>query len=327
MCHTFKDEAEKLNQNNYSFTNETLYRLCQENPEILNADPAVLAGKIEMIGRVYAASPERRSYTWIAEHEEKPKNIIRNYGDGQGGFFDKLAALLPHCHENNLFQESYNVLTTGHFNLDFSDNDKELLRHSILLVLYFNKMIKDATIQADKASDYIINGKAKIKNQISFCSKFLHFHLPHHVFIIDSYSAMGSKHLFFTQNKSFSLGALSVNGWDLFSAAYDFKYANNGSSDCQTVLDCIKHSLLSQRIATVQKKINISQSDSQDEYIGNAEKDVSSEGYIQHAIRAYLLCCLCKRFEIEPAAQIRSCASPYIRSYPRLADCILMNIQ
>ena len=327
MYQEFKKAAEELNERNHSFTNEILYRMCLESPEILNAKPAVLAGKIKMIGRVYAASPERRSYKWIDLKEEKPKNIIQNYGDGQGGFFEKIAAILPDCPEKNLFETSFDRLKSSCFKWDLSDDDVTLLRHSILSVLYLNKMIKDATVGADDATDYIQNKKAKIRNQISFCSKFLHFHLPHHVFIIDSYSAMGSKHLFFTQSKNFSLGALSVNGWDLFSAAYDFQYANNGSSDRQTVLDCIKHSPLRQRIIAVQEKINISQSDSQDEYIGNAETDVSSEGYIQHAIRAYLLCCLCKRFEIEPAAQIRSCASPYIRSYPRLADCILMNIQ
>lgn len=220
MCHTFKDEAEKLNQNNYSFTNETLYRICQENPEILNADPAVLAGKIEMIGRVYAASPERRSYKWIDRQEEKPKNIIQNYGDGQGGFFEKIAAILPDCPEKSLFETSFDRLKSSCFKWDLSDDDVALLRHSILSVLYLNKMIKDATVGADDATDYIQNKKAKIRNQISFCSKFLHFHLPHHVFIIDSYSAMGSKHLFFTQNKSFSLGALSVNGWDQIGRAH-----------------------------------------------------------------------------------------------------------
>ena len=58
MYQEFKKAAEELNERNHSFTNEILYRMCLENPEILNADPAVLAGKIEMIGRVYAASPE-----------------------------------------------------------------------------------------------------------------------------------------------------------------------------------------------------------------------------------------------------------------------------
>ncbi|MBE6672156.1 MAG: hypothetical protein E7599_01350 [Ruminococcaceae bacterium] len=343
----FKDAVIELNEQNYSYTNEILYEICKKSPTIL--DKNTLASKIEIIGRVYAASPERRSYNRIRfkgiininkskeEYEIDPDHhsslksssdatsfpswIIKPLGDGQGSFFTELAEQLRITED---FKESYSYCENHSFKFDLSNDDIDLLKHVIRSVLLFNQMIKAATMKVDGAPETItlkmIDKPEKIfpvqvRNQISFCSKFLHFHLPNHIFIIDSYSNKGGALLFSDKNKPAFLSKAKINGWDLLAP-----FSSAASSKIKNAID--------------QKRINFytiaqntdNQSNNGSEHAGtNNDKDFLGKEYANHALRAYLLCCICKNVPIEPKAQIQSTSD--IKSYPRLADCILMNIK
>lgn len=384
MCHTFKDEAEKLNQNNYSFTNETLYRMCQENPDILNAAPTVLAGKIEMIGRVYAASPERRSYKRIKfkgktilegktiNYEINSSNysilktsensatfpswVVKTLGDGQGSFFMQLVKELSASKD---FEQSYQDCNKSKFEFDFSDNDITLLKNVIKMVLSFNEMVKEATMKIDEAPKKIqledVNGTTikfdvSVRNQISFCSKFLHFHLPHHIFIIDSYSNQGGSLLFPNksqpsknqhdkkQKKTYFNGK-EIDGWNILACLLSPQKEFPNSKLCKRIIknvDNNKKTILSLQFSALAKDVldldnnennKEDQTDSNFQSNDNQDPIYSNKDYANHALRAYLACCLCKQLEIKPPKQIKNCKSTNIESYPRLADCILMNIK
>ena len=170
----FKDAVIELNEQNYSYTNEILYGICIKSPTIL--DKNTLASKIEIIGRVYAASPERRSYNRIRfkgiininkskeEYEIDPDHhsslksssdatsfpswIIKPLGDGQGSFFTELAEQLRITED---FKESYSYCENHSFKFDLSNDDIDLLKHVIRSVLLFNQMIKAATMKVDDA--------------------------------------------------------------------------------------------------------------------------------------------------------------------------------
>ena len=316
----FKEIVESLNTSNYSFANEMLYLICQTRPDILNADQTVLAGKIEMVGRIYAASPERRSYSSKDCQKEIDSSVIlHDYGDGQGGFFTALVKNLPF---DNDFDISCQYCVQDNFVFDLSIPDLELLYHSIRMVLRFNQMIKHATIKADKADEKEAAENLVVKNQISFCSKFLHFHFPNHVFIIDSYSSAGSSHLFPAKNYKYHLGkeATNIKGWLLLDAAFE------------GIDNAIFQNKVSERISYIQNLLdkNNNLKTNNNENIGTGKnQDVTENAYTQHAIRAYLACCLLQKTGIIPSNQIKefnSCMPP-INSYPRLADRVLMNIK
>lgn len=67
--------------------NKTLYELCEKYP-LYDNPPCVdaLSGQIWLIGRSYAASPERRHYKWTEED-----NNPRQGGNGLDTFFKSLA--------------------------------------------------------------------------------------------------------------------------------------------------------------------------------------------------------------------------------------------
>jgi hypothetical protein len=62
-------------------------------------------------------------------------------------------------------------------------------------------MIKSASKKYDDEFNKILADKVKYKNQLSFCSKFLHFHAPHSIFIIDHFSQEGGRALCSSQTQ------------------------------------------------------------------------------------------------------------------------------
>ena len=56
----FNKELEKINANSWGYGNEILYLMAKDPQDL--TDKAKLAGAIWLIGRAYAASPQRRSY-------------------------------------------------------------------------------------------------------------------------------------------------------------------------------------------------------------------------------------------------------------------------
>lgn len=175
----FLAAVQSLNENSYFYGNEVLYRMAAESDI---KDPDQLAGTMWLIGRSYAASPQRRSYA--KKHPVRPDN------DGRDQFFSYVANAL----------ELPNLLRKDDcIRFKTPDEDIKLLTDSIRMVLQFNLALSKAIEEFDNAPDNI-----HCTNHISFCSKFLHFYYRNAVFIIDSYAQAGATHLFggYNANKS-----------------------------------------------------------------------------------------------------------------------------
>ena len=275
-----------------SFGNQLLYDMCVEKTEQQWDDNNILADKIWLIGRSYAASPERR-YTYKSEcsNEEKKND---NAGDGTGEYFKRIA--------ENILNNAVNANNTinilkNNYSFDFSARDCAILFSGINGVLQFNKLIVSASKYYD--GDEFAN-KVNYKNQISFCSKFLHFHFPHTVFIIDSFSKMGASYLFSKGtrtnaeikwqtervsifNESFPKGATSI------LLEYEPYIANNKNFEKEFT-----------------KKLK------------EAKLDSHGIEYAEHCLRAYKTACL---FKMHLGKNVPSC------SYPRIVDTLLLKIK
>lgn len=166
----FLAAVQSLNENSYFYGNEVLYRMAAESDI---KDPDQLAGTMWLIGRSYAASPQRRSYA--------KKHTVRPDNDGRDQFFSYIAKAL----------ELPNILEKNDFITFKTCGDIELLTDSIRMVLQFNLSLSKAIEQFDDAPEGV-----HCTNHISFCSKFLHFYYRNAVFIIDSYAQAGATHLF-----------------------------------------------------------------------------------------------------------------------------------
>lgn len=199
-------------------SNDILYDLCKNMPleRIINGESfsrndyeysakEVLATQMWLIGRSYSASPERRNYRIEKNKNNHEKLILSSSGDGLDTYFDLLAnELLEKIKGDNDFINALEKLNCK-YNFDedklISDSDKETLKESINVVLKFNELLKETRFLIDKndIEDYINNklkylSKINIENlwqedetnALSFCSKFLHFHYPNTVFIMDN---------------------------------------------------------------------------------------------------------------------------------------------
>ena len=153
-------------------------------------EPNRLADKIWLIGRSYAASPERR-YVFNKGYKSKDfkKELAR--GDGTGQYFYKTAEYIL---EDTNYSELVSLIEKmSPYSFDGGDEDKKQLKNAIYCVALFNRMIKSASEKFDDEFNQILSGKVDYKNQISFCSKFLHFHAPYNIFIIDRFSLEGGR--------------------------------------------------------------------------------------------------------------------------------------
>lgn len=215
----FTDDEIKIFKKSYGLGNDILYNLCNDMPlgKIINSSgesffkydneyPAeeALAAQMWLIGRSYAASPERRNYNIENNKNNDEKLKLSSSGDGLDTYFDLLAnELLEKIKgDKDLINALEKLNCKYNFDEDklISDSDKETLKESINVVLKFNELLKETRFLIDKndIEDYINNklkdlSKINIKNlwqedetnSLSFCSKFLHFHYPNTVFIMD----------------------------------------------------------------------------------------------------------------------------------------------
>ena len=181
-----------------ALSNKVLYDLCAEYPfncydkDGYNKIDA-LAAQLLLIGRTYAASPQRRSY--------KNKSVIfSNAANGKDDFFVLLAKELYKKRE--FYDASYSdslvsritELKSSEFKFDCSQKDITLLIKSVECVLYFNKLLREAVYEIDKPDLEKISATdggdcGWLINFVSFSSKFLHFHCPDAIFIIDTISS------------------------------------------------------------------------------------------------------------------------------------------
>ena len=81
-------------------------------------------------------------------------------------------------------------------NLQFDGTEEDItqLCNGVLCVIKFNTLLKVALQQFD-TSRSANHKEEEYKNHISFCSKFLHFHAPHNIFILDYFTEEGAKTL------------------------------------------------------------------------------------------------------------------------------------
>lgn len=179
------DKIDEIIVNEVSFGNKLLYAMCvnKEGQEWGNASR--LADKLWLVGRAYTASPERR----FTNKEKQPNDY---HGDGTGMFFEKVA--------NNIIQtKSYEHIVSSvqrlkKLQFDGTKKDFTQLYDGILCVIEFNAMLKIALQHFDESCG-AHHDKKEYKNHFSFCSKFLHFHAPHNIFILDYFTEEGAKTL------------------------------------------------------------------------------------------------------------------------------------
>lgn len=166
-----------------SLGNKLLYDFCEQY-ELDNSVNALVA-KLWIIGRSYAASPERRRY--------KTEGISKEKGKGTDLFFSKLAEYIINSNEYEDIVKQVNAIKTDTYKYDKKE-DATLLAKTIHLVVCFNRMLKKSIIHFDNKDESLEIEDVKINNFISFASKLMHFHLPKTMFIIDQYSRQNAFH-------------------------------------------------------------------------------------------------------------------------------------
>ncbi len=175
-----------------SVGNEVLYTLCRDyqllkekNPKNMNERRLQgLAAELWLIGRSYAASPERRDYGEKIEWTNSG-NGLDTYFDllaeklWSDGYYDELEKIVENLEEMNRIGYK--------FDQSFQENDKNILASVIANVLKFNALLKEIRYAVDEKEllNHVGGDKEKIevlknnqKNMLSFSSKFLHFHFP-----------------------------------------------------------------------------------------------------------------------------------------------------
>lgn len=322
---------EKILSRGISVGNEVLYTLCKDYPLLKEKDMNEerrlqgLAAELWLIGRSYAASPERRNYGVKIEWT--------NSGNGLDTYFDLLAEKLS----DNYYEELNKIVVLLNkkkyqFPEGDDETDKDVLVDVITAVLNFNRLLKKARFAVDFGGEDIENIKKiliqnmdklrrrnkendaknanKIEvlltksdedilkslkdnqwNMLSFSSKFLHFHFPEVVFILDS----------ITKGHLKSSYSFTVNGKTEHSNIEITKYDKNTVKD---YLTAEKFSYIINNLIDDESSIKEDRSISDEEYdyikhcvneyilakeINNANPDIFKGKYIPRLIDTYVL--------------------------------------
>lgn len=322
----FNNELKIINKKSYQYGNEILYLMA--DPQFLTNQER-LTGALWIIGRAYAASPQRRSYGTIKEDagyvnaagetlKTHPIWPVRSANDGREGFFDALAETL--CKNSgylNLFTTCTNV--TEAYKYDCSENDLQKLTDSILSVLKFNLILSHTIETFDKVpSDHNFkNYNVFCSNHLSFSSKFLHFHFPERVFIIDNFAREGGNLLFGGKKDKKPLAFYEATSADKFDNTV---FSAFPKEDVTQLYDKICGQKNVQIVLEVyEKRTRVPDSTSND--------TSSAKDYIKHCIRSYLLGKHIKSHVCEaPINQIKY-GGRALSSMPRWTDAILLNVK
>ena len=116
-----------------TFGNQILYDMCVNNADHPWGKADILADKIWLIGRSYAASPERR-YRFNNGYKSKDfeKEIAR--GDGTGQYFYKTAEYIL---EDTNYSELVSLIEKmSPYSFDGGDEDKKQLKTRFTVLLY-----------------------------------------------------------------------------------------------------------------------------------------------------------------------------------------------
>ena len=329
----FNEELNNINKNSWGYGNEILYCMAKYPNDLKDKDK--LAGAIWLIGRAYAASPQRRSYGTMEDNllgyiktdgklaSKCPIWPVRTQNDGREGFFDEIAANIIDNPDFNGWMSSYSHFSEP-YKYDCSDTDIDKLTKSIIAVLQFNILLSKALEKFDEVPQKNVFGKYRVfcSNHISFSSKFLHFYFPHTVFIIDNFARDGGKLLFDGYNTNKPRGLYEPHNakanpfektiYDEFNEADVFRLYNSITNG-QTI------------------KNIICEYDTRKRLDSTATGDNSTvKDYIEHCIRSYLLGCYIAdktKANITPNDQIRYNKPYSVAPMPRLTDSILLNIK
>lgn len=301
-----KKAAATLN-GSFSFGNRILYDMCS-SPSTDLRNPEHLADMIWLIGRAYAASPERRTYGYVRGEDGKLKKNgdnkmiplwkAINANDGKGGYFISIANHMTDVEKSPSFKilfETVNELKGLTYKYNNVDEDIDALSKGIYAVYLYNNLIRDASEEFDGLNTSAKDAGARCKNQISFCSKFLHFHCPGIVFIIDQYSLEGGKKLIPQKQLSYR------PKFEKLSNAFEELDLVNLLSEYKKTLTAVKSVLADQ------KNISLLA-----ESISKEHEKISS--YIEHCVRAY---CISKHLRNQ---QIKNVT-------PRLIDDLFLRIK
>ena len=171
--------ANKINADNYSYSNEILYsatngiRILPPSENATEEQTDKLASVMLLIGRTYAASPERR----------KGANSIN---DGMITFFAALAQKMIQNESYAEWRKTVAELSEARYAFDGSEEDYVLLQTAHGCVFTLDTIIREAIQAIDKKESLDDVGHC-----LSFCSKLLHFIAPQIFFIKDSISREG----------------------------------------------------------------------------------------------------------------------------------------
>ncbi len=190
-------ELQKIIDKPISLTNKILYQICNNEGEYSWGNGKFLGEKIWLIGRAYAASPERR---YVRTKKFHGKLELDNAGDGTGKYFDEIGEYIADDKRYKDIVSALNELQCK-YEFDGSENDLNLLKKAAETVDLLNKAVKGASEKYDNKNNPKITGNVKYRNQISFCSKFLHFHCPDTVFIMDGFTREAASNLFSPKSK------------------------------------------------------------------------------------------------------------------------------
>jgi len=264
------DEIKAINKNPYSWGNQVLYDMCKKS-DLKNEEH--LSSKIWIIGRSYAASPERRSYGY--DKDKIPLHNIKKSNDGTGLFFDVIAKDMVGgslSDDYNYLIKNIEELKDKKYNYDVSDYDKYLIVKSLEAVLIFNELIKTASENFDELTKEELK-EIHCKNQISFCSKFLHFHCKDVIYIFDQNSFAGNHLLFqYSGKKDLSIGSVKLSR-EQFRHKISISFEMEINKLLKNAVENLKEELKSK--------------------IKNALKDKYKD-YITHFILSYQLSCYLK---------------------------------
>ena len=343
----FINKIKEINDNSWGYGNEILY-LMGKDINALN-DPQKLAGAIWIIGRSYAASPQRRSYgnsnknindyAKISKGKKtRPIWPVKTQNDGREGFFDKIAKDLNISCLNYLLK-NYNNSLSYSFSYptkknevkkeskikDLLGKDRELLIKSIAAVLSFNSALSKS-IEAfdDVPSSRKYDGNdIKCNNHISFASKFLHFYFPNLIFIVDGFACNGGKALFSVRKNDKKYIITPADDDHYFEAEI---YDNFKNDTVKAIVDDITQEIAKEpgvSITRSKSKSNIDQKNESNENGGDEE--IEGTDYISHCVRSYLLGAFLKSYHIDPKPCIET--DKTFQPMPRLTDAVFLNIK
>lgn len=172
----FVNLAKNINENNYTYSNEILYAACGGVgvlPPAIAHTPRDLdrfASVMLLVGRAYAASPERRKGA-------------KSVHDGMITFFDAVAYKIVAHSDYLAWRKRVLNIEKSNYIYDGKQSDRELLEESKKCVVDLNNMLRQAIGDFDEKGEL-----DDTKNCISFCTKLLHFIVPHIFYIKDSIS-------------------------------------------------------------------------------------------------------------------------------------------